>query len=186
MLLCSLCALSFLCCLVCYRAIACFLLFKTKGSSRVKTVIKSFCCSSPWPIDLESNSFLCFQARPRATPLPGLVGLISFWKWMFLFHSPRAKGLFFCFSWSFSRSFFDFLPVWDFHFKKQRRPLFSFWLCPICRESSPLFWWCGWECFSLCLISWNLICLRTLGFFASISSICLLFLRSIWYTFLRI
>ena len=127
MLLCSLCALSFLCCLVCYRAIACFLLFKTKGSSRVKTVIKSFCCSSPWPIDLESNSFLCFQARPRATPLPGLVGLISFWKWIFLFHSPRAKGLFFCFSWSFSRSFFDFLPVWDFHFKKQRnllRPLF--------------------------------------------------------------
>lgn len=30
---------------VCYRAIACFLLFKTKGSSRVNTVIKSFCCS---------------------------------------------------------------------------------------------------------------------------------------------
>jgi len=30
---------------LCYRAIACFLLFKTKGSSRVNTVIKSFCCS---------------------------------------------------------------------------------------------------------------------------------------------
>lgn len=82
---------------VCYRAIACFLPFKTKGSSRVNTVIKSFCSSSPWPIDLESNEFLCF-------------------------------GL-------------------------------PFGLCPIfiSRESSPLFWWCGWECFSVCLIRWNSI-----------------------------